>query len=201
MIMRALTFVLTFAALLALSVAFLGAVDALPDPAKSDDVSNGTGPSENETPIMPQSPEAPVRVVAADVGMNATISNPTSIGAEGLDAALLHGGVRWPESALLGVNGTVLLFGHSSYLPVVRNQAFKAFNGIQKLQTGQVVSVYSATHEYRYAVTGVRLANATEDVVELPQSGKYLVLVTCDSFASKNDRFVVTATLQGVYAL
>ena len=101
----------------------------------------------------------------------------------------------------LGEEGTVLIFGHSSYLPIVRNQNYKAFNGIQKLKVGETVSVYSATAEYRYTVTGVRLANATEDVIELPSTGKFLTLVTCDSFGTKSDRFVVTAQFQAAYTI
>jgi LPXTG-site transpeptidase (sortase) family protein len=83
----------------------------------------------------------------------------------------------------------------------VHNQAYKTFNGIQKLKNGATVSVYSGTTEYRYKVTGVRLANATEDVVELPTNGKFLTLVTCDSFGTKSDRFVVTAEFEGEYSL
>jgi LPXTG-site transpeptidase (sortase) family protein len=72
---------------------------------------------------------------------------------------------------------------------------------IQNLKKGETVSVYSGTTEYRYAVTGVRIADATEDVVELPATGKHLVLVTCDSFSKKTNRFVVTADLVGTYSL
>ena len=111
------------------------------------------------------------------------------------------GAVRYPTSAMLGVNGTVLLFGHSSYLPVVYNRAYKAFNKIQDLKTGEVISVYSGAKEYRYKVVGVRLADATDDVIELPADGKYLTLVTCDSFGRKTSRFVVTASFAGAYEL
>jgi len=47
----------------------------------------------------------------------------------------------------------------------------------------------------------VRLANATEDVIELPSTGKFLTLVTCDSFGTKSDRFVVTAQFQAAYTI
>jgi LPXTG-site transpeptidase (sortase) family protein len=84
---------------------------------------------------------------------------------------------------------------------VIHNQAYKAFKGIQNLEKGDMVSVYSATTEYRYSVETVSIANADEDVVELRQNGKYLTLVTCDTFAKKSDRFVVTAKLVGTYKL
>ena len=127
--------------------------------------------------------------------------NPSSTKVAALDEALLKGAVRYPTSAKLGQTGTVLLFGHSSYLPVIYNQAYKAFKGIQNLKKGDVVSVYSGTHEYRYAVESVSIANANEDVIELRKDGKYLTLVTCDTFAKKSDRFVVTAKFVGAYPL
>ena len=145
--------------------------------------------------------EIPLRIVAKSIGLDKTIANPSSTDVEVLDAALQGGTVRYPTSARLGEEGTVLIFGHSSYLPIVRNQNYKAFNGIQKLKAGDTVSVYSASAEYRYTVTGVRLANAAEDVIELPSTGKFLTMVTCDSFGKKTDRFVVTAKFEGAYTL
>jgi LPXTG-site transpeptidase (sortase) family protein len=179
-----------------LMVAFMAAVDALPEPLVTP-----AAPQTEEEAVAPAAAEAPIRIVAATIGMDVEIENPGTTDIGVLDDALLRGAVRWPTSAMLGVEGTVFLFGHSSYLPVVYNQAYKAFNKIQDLKTGETLSVYSATHEYRYAVTGVRLADASEDVIELPQSGKQLILVTCDSFGRKTSRFVVTADLVGVYAL
>lgn len=190
-------FALTFVALFALTFLFLAKMDALPEPISED---SAYSPAVEVADTLLQ-PEQPVRVVAASVGIDRIVLNPESTNVALLDEALLKGTVRYPGSALLGVDGTVLLFGHSSYLPIVRNQNFKAFNGIQKLKTGEIISVYSATTEYRYAVQSVRLADASEDVVELPATGKFLTLVTCDTFGAKSDRFVVTAEFEGAYAL
>lgn len=190
---RPLAFTLTFLVLFILTYIFFAAVDALPEPAKN---TPGGG-----VVASPQGVELPVRAAASAIRMDVGVENPTSQNIAVLDEALLRGAVRYPTSAKLGEEGTVFLFGHSSYLPVVHNQAYKAFNRIQDLKTGDTVSVYSGTTEYRYAVTGVRVADATEDVIELSQTGRKLVLVTCDSFSSKTSRFVVTADLVGTYAL
>ena len=198
-------FALTFVALFALAFVFLAGVDALPEPASlQNPEQNGLVEAQpTRGPFVRDSAnsEIPLRIVAKSIGLDKTIANPNSTDVETLDTALLGGTVRYPTSARLGEEGTVLIFGHFSYLPIVRNQNYKAFNGIQKLKAGETVSVYSATAEYRYTVTGVRLANATEDVVELPAAGKFLTLVTCDSFGKKTDRYVVTAELQGVYTI
>ncbi len=200
-------FALTFVALFALAFVFLAGVDALPEPLGSQSPSQKVlgSPSGSAQPDRFAqdfaSPEMPTRIVAKSIGLDKTIANPTSTDVETLDTALQGGTVRYPTSARLGEEGTVLIFGHSSYLPIVRNQNYKAFNGIQKIKAGETVSVYSATAEYRYAVTGVRLANAAEDVVELPATGKFLTLITCDSFGKKTDRYVVTAKFEGAYSL
>lgn len=190
-------FAASFIAMFMLLFVFLAAMDALPDPsAASAEVEQTSSQIATiDTPALP------VRVKAKDINLDVQVHNPTSTNVDALDQALLSGAARYPTSAKLGEIGTVLLFGHSSYLPIVHNQAYKAFDGIQNLKTGQIISVYSASAEYRYKVVGVRLADATQDVVELASSGKHLTLVTCDSFSKKTDRFVVTADFVGTYAL
>ncbi len=190
-----------FVGLFGLTFGFLVLVDAVPNTPSTttDDIPQQQTPVVNDPTAAG---ELPVRLAAKDIGLTQTISNPNSTDIDVLDKELLKGGVRYPTSALLGSEGTVLIFGHSSYLPIVHNQAYKAFDGIQNLKTGETVSVYSAGYEYRYAVRGVRVANATEDVNLLAETtGQHLVLVTCDSFGTHSDRFVVTADFVGKYTL
>ncbi|OGC83318.1 hypothetical protein A3D68_00415 [Candidatus Adlerbacteria bacterium RIFCSPHIGHO2_02_FULL_52_17] len=192
------SFSAVFVGIFLLSYSFLLGVGATPDPKAAV----AQTPESSHAVAQNDVQELPVRVVAKNIGLDVVVENPTSINIDVLDQALLSGAVRYPTSALLGAEGTVLLFGHSSNLPVVHNQAYKAFNSIQDLKTGQIVSVYSGSAEYRYAVIGVKLADANEDVIEMPKDGKRLVLVTCDlSFAKKTARFVVTAEFVGTYAL
>ncbi len=184
-----------FVLLFSLSFMVLAATDALPEPISTEDT------AEEVSEVEVANPESPVRVVAEAIDLDVSVSNPSSADVHVLDNALLKGAVRYPTTALLGEEGTMLLFGHSSYLPVVYNKAYKAFNNVQKLEKGDIVSVLSEGTEYRYSVTGVRVADAEEDVVELRTTGKYLVLVTCDSFTAKTSRFVVTAEFVGTYSL
>lgn len=190
-------FALAFIIIFILLYGFLSFVGATPDPIKKDTATT-QGETATSTPVA--NPQEPVRIVARDIKLDTRVSNPSSTDIDVLDQALLVGAVRYPTSALLGVDGTVLLFGHSSYLPVVRNQAYKTFDGIQDLKPGQIISVYSNSTEYRYSVVGVKVANAKSDVIELPTQGKHLTLVTCDSFTSKSNRFVVTADFVGAYS-
>jgi LPXTG-site transpeptidase (sortase) family protein len=194
-------FAVAFVAFFFLSVAFLSAVGDTPDPVTSD---SSALPVSGDTATTPATPEDAVRVVAKDIGLDVNVVNPSSTDIDVLDQDLTLGAVHYPTSAPLGVHGTVLIFGHSSYLPVVIHQYYKTFDGIQDLKTGETVSVYSATTEYRYSVTGVRVADssdASDNQIPLPSDAKYLTLVTCDSFAAKSNRFIVTATFVGAYAL
>ncbi len=193
-------FSLTFIIIFTLVFIILAAMDALPDPTAGWQREHGGSPVANTDTLV----ETPVRIVIDAISLDATVSNPITTDADVLDAALLKGAVRYPTSALLGINGTVLLFGHSSYLPVVRNLAYKTFDDIQKLKRGDEVSVYSTTKEYRYRVTGVRTANVndpSQSTLLLPSDARHLTLVTCDSFKTKSDRFVVTADFTGEYSL
>lgn len=194
---RPFSFAITFLALFALVFAFMAMTDSLPE---TNPVHEPVAQNEPATAAQNNSsPESPVRVVAKDIGLDVAVVNPATTSVSVLDKALEDGAVRYPTSAMLNQDGTVLLFGHSSYLPVVYHGYYKTFNGIQNLAAGETVSVYSNGTEYRYSVTGVRLANAEEDVIELPQNGKHLVLVTCDSFATKSTRYVVSADFVGAY--
>lgn len=195
-------FAVAFLSIFILAFVFLSGVGATPDPIHPDVISEPAIANAVTLPATASStPEAPVRIVAKDINLDVTVSNPASADIEVLDDALLTGAVRYPTSAFLGVDGTVLLFGHSSYLPIVHNQAYKTFDGIQNLKAGQIIRVYSADTEYDYSVVQVKVADATQDSVELNPVGKHLTLVTCDSFATKSNRFIVTADFVGAYAL
>lgn len=138
-------------------------------------------------------PELPVKISIAAIGLAVTVADPTTTDEATLDGDLLKGAVRYPTSAKLNQDGNVVIFGHSSYLPVVGNQAYKTFNGIQKLKQGQLIIVYSSGTAYTYAVDTVSKEDANSAGIPLNVSGRILTLSTCDSFATKSDRFVVTA--------
>ncbi len=142
---------------------------------------------------VPSVPELPTKITIPAIGLSATIANPDTTDVSILDGELLKGAVRYPTSAKLGETGNVVLFGHSSYLPIVNNQAYKTFDGIQRLAVGDVVTVYSSTAAYSYRVRSVAKESANDAAIPLSVDDKELTLSTCDSFGEKTDRFVVTA--------
>jgi LPXTG-site transpeptidase (sortase) family protein len=172
------------------SVLLLGALDLLPETPEPAVATH----SIDETAAVPvTNPELPVRIEVPKIKLSATIANPVTTNVEVLDRDLLLGAVRYPTSAELGEDGNVVLFGHSSYLPVVRNQAYKTFNDIQKLKPGDIVIVYSSNTAYTYRVKSFMKQSANDAIIPLSVPGKMLTLSTCDSFGAKTDRFIVTA--------
>jgi LPXTG-site transpeptidase (sortase) family protein len=145
--------------------------------------------------------ELPLKLEIPAINRVVSVANPTSTTITELDKELLHGAVRYPTSAKLGEEGNVVLFGHSSYLPVVGNEAYKTFNGIQKLVAGDEILVSSADRVYVYRVRIVEKKNAKDDGIPLAVSGKVLTLSTCNSFGEKSDRFVVTADFVESHAI
>lgn len=135
----------------------------------------------------------PVLLSIPKLGKTVTVLNPTSRAVADLDAALLEGVVRHPDSAVLNQEGTVFILGHSSYLPQVFNKNFQAFNGIQSLEWGDLIEVSSTDEVYEYRVEKVYRAKAQDASVPIAGSTKQLILATCNSFGDVNDRFVVEA--------
>lgn len=195
------SFVAVFVFVLFISTSAAAIFDLLPNPAKT--IADETKAPIVTTPVVAvATPELPTKIEIPAISLSQKVSNPTSTDVEVLDHALLTGPVRYPTSSELGVNGNVIIFGHSSYLPIVNNQAFKAFDGIQKLSEGDRITVTGSTHVFIYRVDTVEKKNAvTAEAIPLIVSGSKLTLATCNSFGTKSDRFVVTATLVETNAL
>ncbi len=174
------------------SVSVLATLDLIPErkstPALTASVMEAVTPPQSVV-----APELPVSIEIARIGLKTSVLNPTRTDVATLDAALNDGAVRYPTSAKLGADGNVILFGHSSYLPVINNPAFKAFNEIQKLTKQDRIIVKGETHTFVYQVESVTSADAGVDGIPLTVEGKMLTLATCDSFGTKSDRFIVTA--------
>lgn len=137
----------------------------------------------------------PTRIILDSLDREIEVLNPTDSNVASLDAALLKGVIRHPDSADFERTGTIFILGHSSYLPNVKNKNFQAFNGIQKMKWGDTIRVQSADREYVYSVDRVYEAKASTAEVPLQFETAKLVLATCDSFGSKDDRFIVEASL------
>lgn len=216
---RKMSFFGTFFVVFTLTYLFLVAIDFLPEPPSKDAETKETSIVENKEEVVSDNDtsveeevnteeiqeviyaDLPVSISIAKLNKTIPVLNPESRSIADLDAALLDGVVRHPDSAYLNEEGNVFILGHSSYLPQVMNKNFQAFNGIQNLEWGDVIEVYSDGTIYEYRVEKVYRAKATEVTVPIAGSGNKLTLATCNSFGSTDDRYIVEAERVGTRSL
>jgi LPXTG-site transpeptidase (sortase) family protein len=143
----------------------------------------------------------PVEIKIPSVGIDLPVQNPSTTDVDALDALLNKGPARYVNSAELGTNGNVLIFAHSSHLPIVTNSMFKAFNEIPNVNAGDsVVLVGADGNSYLYSVDSVVKADTSDGTtIDLGTSqGEKLTLVTCDTLTGTSARFILTAHFVGV---
>lgn len=149
-----------------------------------------------EKPVVPT--YLPDHISIPAINLELPVYNPQTKDDAQLDEVLLKGPARYVDSATLGRQGNMLIFAHSSHLPVVHNQMFKAFNGLPDLKKGDTITVSGEGHAYLYTVTSVRKTDASEAIIDLSaDQGTRLTLSTCDNFGAKTSRWVVEAALVG----
>ncbi len=208
LMLRKMPFLMVFFGTIFITYLFLFIVDFIPEAPAVDDVSvveehateNSTSTVGTFEVLPPVAPE-PERMIIDKLDREVVVLNPISRDIAELDTALLSGVVRHPDSADFSEDGNILILGHSSYLPNVLNKNFQAFNGLQTLTWGDKIRLQSQDKEYVYRVEKVYEAKASEVFVPETPGEARLTLATCDSFGSKDDRFIVEAVLVSESAL
>lgn len=145
----------------------------------------------------------PKSIIIPAIDMNLPVQNPSTRDLTALDTLLQKGPARYVDSAKLGEKGNVIIFAHSSHLPVVHNQMYKAFNRVPELVAGDTITIIGENGEkYLYSVTSVRKADANDATIDLsPMHGTKLTLVTCDTLTGKSARFILEADFIGTVDL
>ena len=134
------------------------------------------------------------RIRAPKVGIDVAISHPDSVDVATLDAALKYGAVYYPGSGSPAA-GNAFIFGHSTNWAVVRNEAYRAFNGLKELNAGDEIILETAHFEFVYHVDSVTLVDAEEALVYFDSDRPKLTVSTCNTFGEKQERHVAEATL------
>lgn len=208
---RRFAFLAVFFVVFSASYLLLLALDFVPEPVdkaietkekvKTDHQIRQSAEEETVPEVVVVPTSYPEQIYIEKLDKSIPVLNPTSREVVDLDRALLSGTVRHPDSAMLGQQGTVFILGHSSYLPTVFNQNFKAFNGIQNLEWGDTIEVTSDDSVYLYRVDKVYRAEAGELIVPIAGDKNKLTLATCDSFGDSSARFIVEASQIGTKTL
>ena len=142
----------------------------------------------------------PERIKIDAINLDLAVQNPATRDLAVLDALLQKGPARYVDSARLDEKGNMIIFAHSSHLPIVHNQMFKAFNRIPELKAGDSISITGGGKEFVYQVVSVTKED-TSHTIDLSKTGQHLTLVTCDTLTGKSARFVLQADFVGSYSL
>lgn len=135
----------------------------------------------------------PSKIIIDKINVESNIQHPSKVSVSVLDAALKEGVVHYPGSGRPGDDRRMFLFGHSSRLPVVQNQAYKSFNGLEELSVGDEIKVQGGGDTFVYQVSSVRVVDKDEALVSFTDSKGGLTLSTCTTFGSRENRVVVKA--------
>lgn len=139
----------------------------------------------------------PTRILIDKIGVDVDIQSPEEANIETLDAALQEGVVHYPGSGGIGGERRMFLFGHSSRLPVVQNQAYQSFNGLDELVEGDEIRVMGENGEEQvYVVTATEVVDQDERLVSFESGSGKLTLSTCTTFGARENRVVVDAELK-----
>jgi LPXTG-site transpeptidase (sortase) family protein len=188
---------LFFSYFLAIFIVF-GALLYFFDLMPNEFVSRENSNSESKNPTLIQEEASvnnvlPARITISSVGIDTTVNHPSSQNVEVLDQALLSGSVYYPGSGSIG-NGNMFVFGHSTGLTIVKNQAFKAFNNLKNVVAGDEIRVFGDDgNVYIYTAISLELVNDDSSLVEFDTTEKMITLSTCNTFGKKEERHVVKA--------
>lgn len=140
------------------------------------------------------SASAIARIRAPKVGIDVAVNHPTTVDVASLDESLKNGAVYYPGSGT-PASGNVFIFGHSTNWAVVRNEAYRAFNGLDKLVAGDEIILETAEYDFVYRVDSVELVDADSALVYFDSTTPKLTVSTCNTFGEKQERHVAEATL------
>ncbi len=135
-----------------LTYAVFFALDFLPEAPSTTKADEAVATSTPEAPAPKPVPvvSEPVSMTITELSRTVPVLNPASNDIPTIDAALLNGVARHPDSAKLGEDGNILILGHSSHLPNVFNSNFQAFNGLETMTWGDKIYLDSADTRYVY---------------------------------------------------
>jgi LPXTG-site transpeptidase (sortase) family protein len=140
----------------------------------------------------------PIKIRIDSVAINVDVIRPQSKDVAILDQSLLKGAVYYPGSGSVE-KGNMLVFGHSTGLSVVRNQAFRAFNNLKNVSDGDLILVTGEDGVvYRYIAKSAVLVDESEALVQFDTRERMITLSTCNTFGKKQERHVVKAYFDGI---
>lgn len=145
-------------------------------------------PTPNQ-PLPNYSPELTISKIGLDVPI------VMNIGINDVIPNLANGVVQLANSATPGQNGNVVIFGHSSDYPWSTGHYKNVFALLDKLSTGDNITVAYGSQQFVYTVTGSKVVKPTDISVVNKTDASTLTLITCYPVGTATNRLVITAAL------
>lgn len=139
-------------------------------------------------------PNKPSSIFIDKISVNAPIIySEKEINEKSFQLALRNGVVHFPETALPGENGNVVVFGHSSGAWWVPGNYKHVFTLLDKLSANDIVAIEYQGISYKYKIKSSRVVLPTEVSVLNPTDIPTLTLITCYPVGTNEKRLVVEA--------
>jgi len=112
-----------------------------------------------------------------------------------LNSALDQGVLIYPGSKSPGETGELFLSGHSSSYPWDKTQYGQVFTLIDRLQAGDIVTVYFNQYKYDYQISGQKIVVPSDATLNAQTSIKTITLMTCWPIGTAWKRLMVQGVL------
>lgn len=135
----------------------------------------------------------PQRLIVPVLGIDVPVILAENTEESVLQAALERGVVYWPDSALLGEGGTIIILGHSSAYPWYKGDYGSVFSTLNELKEDDEVFVFSAQNKYTYNVIGREIDFPENLVFEKQEEKSMLYLLSCWPIKTNWKRIAIKA--------
>ena len=148
------------------------------------------------TATVPES--APVdsapKIIINSIGVKApVIYDQRTVDEGAFQYALRSGVVHYPNTALPGKPGNVVIFGHSSGQVWAPGDYKFIFTHLEKLKDDDRIYIEYEGVRYIYSITGSKVVPPTQMSVLNPTADNTLTLITCTPVGTSKNRLIVTA--------
>lgn len=139
--------------------------------------------------------DIPNSIVIEKIGVNAPLVDARSTNQKHINITLNNGVAVYPESDRPGEAGNFFVTGHSSVYPWNKTQYGQVFALLDKLEAGDIVTIYYDQYKYQYRITDKYIKAASDVWLEHPKDKSIISLMTCWPIGTNLKRMIVEGEL------
>jgi sortase A len=151
--------------------------------------------SDSQTIAAPVDVNAPSKLTINKINITApVIYDQSTVDESAFQKALQSGVVHYPNTALPGKEGNVVIFGHSSGQWWAPGQFKFIFTLLDKVRIDDKIFLEYQGVRYVYRVNNILIVEPTDLSVLNQNAGHTLTLITCSPVGTSSKRLIVQAT-------